>query len=124
MKTTLALLLLSISSFLTAQKNLIPTEETALLRVTVSDMEHIPRPQDKIIFEGKHTHQYFEGIADQNGQFSILLPEGDIYLIKIQGLASEIDFDELAIPKQEGKISGEIAVRYRPAKQFNLDDVH
>lgn len=107
-----------------AQETLVPTEDQALLAVLVSDMEENPRPKDKIIFEGKGSQKSFEGIADQEGRFSILLPEGDIYLIKIQGLGSNIDFDELNIPKQEGKISGEIAVRYRPAKTFNLDDVH
>lgn len=107
-----------------AQQSLLPTEEQALLSVVVSDMEENPRPKDKIIFQGKLTQKSFEGIADQNGKFSILLPEGDVYLIKIQGLGSSIDFDELNIPKQEGKVSGTIAVRYRPAKTFNLDDVH
>jgi len=107
-----------------AQERLVPTEEQALLSVVVSDMEENPRPQDKITFQGKLTNKSFEGVANQEGKFSILLPEGDIYLIKIQGLGSSIDFDELKIPKQEGKVSGEIAVRYRPAKTFNLDDVH
>lgn len=107
-----------------AQETLVPTEEQALLSVVVSDMEENPRPQDKITFQGKLTNKSFEGIANQEGKFSILLPEGDIYLIKIQGLGNSIDFDELKIPKQEGKVSGEIAVRYRPAKTFNLDDVH
>lgn len=107
-----------------AQETLIPTEEQALLSVIVSDMEENPRPQDKIIFQGKLTKQSFEAVADDEGKFSILLPEGDIYLIKIQGLGNTIDFDELKIPKQEGKVSGKLAVRYRPARTFNLDDVH
>lgn len=107
-----------------AQGTLVPTEDQALLAIIVSDMEENPRPKDKIIFEGKLTKLSFEGIADEEGKFSILLPEGDIYLIKIQGLGSTIDFDELRIPKQEGKVSGKLAVRYRPARTFNLDDVH
>jgi outer membrane protein OmpA-like peptidoglycan-associated protein len=107
-----------------AQESLIPTEEQALLAVVVTDMEENIRPKDKIIFEGKFTKLSFEGIADQYGKFSILLPEGDIYLIKIQGLGNTIDFDELKIPKQEGKVSGKLAVRYRPERTFNLNDVH
>ncbi|MFT5647043.1 MAG: OOP family OmpA-OmpF porin [Aureispira sp.] len=107
-----------------AQGTLVPTEDQALLAIIVSDMEENPRPKDKIIFEGKLTKLSFEGVADEEGKFSILLPEGDIYLIKIQGLGSTIDFDELRIPKQEGKVSGKLAVRYRPARTFNLDDVH
>jgi outer membrane protein OmpA-like peptidoglycan-associated protein len=107
-----------------AQETLIPTEEQALLSIIVSDMEENPRPKDKIIFEGKLTKLSFEGIADEEGKFSILLPEGDIYLIKIQGLGSTIDFDELRIPKQKGKVCGKLAVRYRPARTFNLNDVH
>lgn len=124
MKYSFALLFTLCSYSLIAQQALLPTEEQALLSVVVSDMEAKPRPLDKIIFQGKISQQSFEGIANQEGKFSILLPEGDIYLIKIQGLGSSIDFDELKIPKQEGKVSGEITVRYRPAKTFNLDDVH
>ncbi|CAA6826897.1 MAG: Putative lipoprotein YiaD, partial [uncultured Aureispira sp.] len=107
-----------------AQETLIPTEEQALLSIFVSDMEENPRPKDKVIFQGKHTKLSFEGVADEAGKFSILLPEGDIYLIKIQGLGSAVDFDELNIPKQAGIVSGKLAVRYRPARTFNLDDVH
>lgn len=107
-----------------AQETLIPTEEQALLSIFVSDMEENPRPKDKVIFQGKHTKLSFEGVADEAGKFSILLPEGDTYLIKIQGLGSAVDFDELNIPKQAGIVSGKLAVRYRPARIFNLDDVH
>lgn len=106
------------------QHPLIPTEEEALLLVQVSDMEYTPRVKDKIIFVGKTSQQSFEGVTNQEGTFSILLPEGDIYWIKIQGLGSQIDFDEIAIPQQPGKISGEIEVRYRPPQKFTLDDVH
>jgi len=87
-------------------------------------MKEVPRPKDKIIFQGKISQQSFETITNQEGKFSILLPEGDVYFIKIQGLGNTIDFDELKIPKQERKISGQIAIRYRPAQTFNLDDVH
>jgi len=118
----IVLLFLSYNSF--SQESLTPSEDQALLTVTVSDMENVPRPDDKIIFEGKHTHKNFEAIADKDGKFQILLPEGDIYLIKIQGLASDIDFDELRIPKQEGIVQGALAVKYRPERKFTLDDVH
>ncbi len=123
-KNLIAFVLLLISYNAFAQEALIASEDQALLNIIVSDMEGTPRPQDKIIFEGKHTKKSFEGIADNNGKFQILLPEGDIYLIKIQGLANEIDFDELRIPKQEGVIQGNLAVKYRPEQKFTLDDVH
>ena len=108
----------------TAQQKLIPTENLALLNVTVSNMEKLPRPNDKIIFEGIHTENRFTGISNKNGNFQILLPEGDIYEIKIQGLSKQIDFDKINIPKLEGMISGNLSVRYRPERSFTLDDVH
>lgn len=124
MKNLIAIVLLFLSYNSFSQKSLIPSEDQALLTVTVSDMENFPRPDDKIIFEGKHTHKSFEATAGKDGTFQILLPEGDIYLIKIQGLASEIDFDELRIPKKEGIVQGSLTVKYRPERQFTLDDVH
>ena len=119
------LLMLLIANYsLHAQEQLIPTEDLALLHVSVANMEFEPRPNDKIIFEGQETQASFEGISNEEGKFQILLPEGDVYLIKIQGLGNQIDFDKVNIPKQQGIIQGEIAVRYRPEKSFNLDDVH
>lgn len=119
------LIMLLIANYtLHAQEQLAPTEDLALLHVSVANMEFEPRPNDKIIFEGQATQASFEGVSNKEGKFQILLPEGDVYLIKIQGLGNQIDFDKVNIPKQQGIIQGEIAVRYRPEKSFNLDDVH
>jgi OmpA-OmpF porin, OOP family len=124
MKNLIIIFILFISSFISAQESLTASEDSAMLAVTVTDMEKTIRPFDVILFEGIHTKKSFKGISDKNGKFRILLPEGDIYQIKIQGLGSQIDFDRLNIAKQEGIISGELAVRYRPEQKFTLDDVH
>jgi len=100
------------------------SEDTAMLSVTVTDMEGNIRPNDKIIFIGKHTQTERIGISDKQGVFQVFLPEGDIYQIKIQGLGNQIDFDEVAIPRQVGIITGELVVKYRPEQKFTLDDVH
>ncbi len=100
------------------------TEDLALIRVLVTDMEGKIRPSDKIIFQGKTTQKSFEGISNQDGLFKILLPDGDIYQIKIQGLGEQVDFDEVNIPVQPGIVQGSLQVKYRPEKSFTLDDVH
>ncbi|MCH2023580.1 MAG: OmpA family protein [Saprospiraceae bacterium] len=108
----------------TGQQKLIPTENLALLNVKVANMEMNPRPNDHIIFEGINSKKKFTGQSDESGNFQILLPEGDNYKIKIQGLSKQIDFDKVNIPEQEGTITGDLVIKYRPERSFTLHDVH
>lgn len=100
------------------------TEEQALIQISVRTMDDVPRVKDVILLEGKQTGKVFRGISNEEGRFSILLPEGDSYLIKIQGLGEETEYSELEIPVTAGKLSGSIVVKYEPARSFRLDDVH
>lgn len=106
------------------QTELTATESLALIEVNVTNMQSEARANDCIAFHAEHSDKVFKGTSDTQGKFSILLPEGHNYLIKIEGLVDDIDFDKLAIPEQEGSLSGHINIRYEPAKSYTLDDVH
>ncbi|MCP4439770.1 MAG: OmpA family protein [Aureispira sp.] len=126
MKKIAAILILfvGICFQITAQDDLKGNEEEALLKVTVTNMDGIPRPHDWIVFEGLNTHNSFSAITNGEGAFSILLPEGDTYEIKIKGLGAEQEYSRVQLDKQPGIVSGALTVRYEPAKKFILDDVH
>lgn len=100
-----------------------PTEDKALVSVFVGDMNKKPRKKDIIIFEGINTKKVFKGITDNSGNFSILIPEGDTYLIKIGGLGDEEDFSKLELASEEGAFTSSFEILYEPAKVFELKDV-
>lgn len=99
-------------------------ENTALLHVLVTDMENKIRKQDIIDFEGKTSGKVYRGVTNKEGRFDILLPEGDIYLIKTVGLGTEEEYSSIEIGNDEGIYEGDITIGYEPAKSFTLDDVH
>ena len=100
------------------------TEHEALLHIQVTDMESNVRMQDLIIFEAKKSGKQYKGISDHEGKFKLLLPEGDIYLIKISGLGNEEDYSSIEIGDEEGYYEGSIVIQYEPAKSYTLDNVH
>lgn len=126
MKTVAAILIVFIGSIFQAmaQDTLEGNEQEALLEVTVTNMEGIPRPHDWIVFEGIHSQKNFSAITNGDGIFKILLPEGDTYAIKIKGLGAEEEYSQVKLDEQPGIIRGSLTVRYEPAKNFTLDDVH
>ncbi len=121
-----ALLLLFCSSIFTtlSAQNLEATETEALLHVKVTDMEGKLRVKDLILFEGEKNGLQLRGISNAEGKFSILLPEGDTYLIKIAGLGDEESYSRIVIGDEEGVYEGSISISYEPAKVFTLDNVH
>lgn len=99
------------------------TETEALLQVQVTDMESNLRAKDIIVFEGEKSGKQIRRITDANGEFEVLLPEGDIYRIKILGLGEEKDYSRIEIGNEEGVYEGSVVIRYEPAKTFTLDNV-
>lgn len=108
----------------TVQAQLSGTEDQALLEVVVLDINDVPRNKDIIVFEGQNTKKKFKGITNSHGKFQILIPEGDVYDIKIQGLGEADDYSSIRIDKQDGIIESEIQIKYDPGKVFTLNDVH
>jgi len=120
------MLILSIAAFTSqiyAQK-LEADEENALIHVLVTDMEDKIRKNDIIHFTGINTGKTFQGVSDKDGRFDILLPEGDVYDIKIIGLGEETEYNQLEIEAKEGSFEAEITIGYEPESTFTLEDVH
>lgn len=106
-----------------AQKNSSADEHNALLHVTVTDMEDKARKQEIIIFEGTKSKKTFQGTSSAEGKFDIMLPEGDIYLIKIIGLGNEQEYSTLEIESGEGTYEGSLIIGFEPERNFTFKDV-
>ena len=116
-------LLFTLVKTIQAQKILTADENNALLHVTVTDMEDKVRNQDIILFEGTKSKKIFQGVSAADGKFDILLPIGDIYLIKIKGLGNEEEYSTLEIEDGEGTYEGNLTIGYEPPKSFTFEDV-
>lgn len=101
-----------------------PSENEALVHVKITDMNDRVRKNDIIRFHGQKSNQNFEGISNSEGIFDILLPEGDIYNIKIMGLGESKDYNTIEIGSEKGFYEGNIIISYEPAKTFTLENVH
>jgi outer membrane protein OmpA-like peptidoglycan-associated protein len=105
-------------------QNLKASEENALIHVKVTDMADQIRENDIIHFVGTKRNKSYEGISNKEGKFDILLPEGDIYQVKIIGLGKEEEYNTLEIGSDKGFYEAEIIIGYDPATVFKLEDVH
>ncbi len=72
-----ALLILLIAIKPVHGQELRATEDSALLEVHVTNFDNEPHKGITVIFEGQKTGATYKGVSDENGRFSILLPEGD-----------------------------------------------
>ncbi len=123
-KNLMLFLTIALSSTQIFAQNLEANEENALIHVLVTDMEDKIRKNDIIHFTGLNSKKTFQGVSNKEGRFDILLPEGDIYDIKIIGLGEEKEYNQLELGNEEGTYEAEITIGYEPASTFTLDDVH
>src|SRR5437773_752407 len=110
-------------AFATQSQNLQPTDNEALLNVTVTNFKNVPRKNETIIFEGIKTKKIFSGISNPAGKFSILIPKGDTYNIKIKNFGDNVDYNKVEIPNKPGKITSNIGVQMELPKTYTLKNV-
>ncbi len=100
------------------------SEDSALVEVIVKDYKGQLRKHDQVIFEGQQTHVALMGTTDANGRFLILLPEGDIYDIKIKGLGENQQYNTFSIPKVKGIYTlSTLTISYEPSRKFTLKNL-
>jgi len=100
-----------------------PTEKEALVKVTVTNFQNVPRPNDIIIFEGTKNNTIHSGITDAKGKFSILLPKGEVYNIKYKDFTDSTDYSKFEIPNAPGRYISELTIQIEPPKYYTLDNV-
>lgn len=104
---------------LTAQK-------TAPIDVTVINSKGKPYQGDKICFVGQHSKKTISGITNAQGKFHILLPQGDIYDIKIVSIGDEIEYNTLeidALPDGQFYETNSLQITYEAATNFTLNNL-
>jgi len=94
--------------------------------VTVTDFKDKPLPNEIMIFRSKKNDREYQGLTNDQGQFSTRLPAGDVYNIFILGFKDSTSIDSLEIPALTGNnyYKDPFVVNYQflPAKSFVLDN--
>jgi OmpA-OmpF porin, OOP family len=112
-------IILSFSFMLKAQ-SLEPTEDKSLMEVFFLDFKEKPRVGQRVMFRSTTNQKIFSGKTDATGKAQILLPEGDNYEILCLAYADTVDYDIVAIDKEEGAFSYQITLKYEAPKTFDL----
>lgn len=94
--------------------------------VTVSDFKNNRRQNEIIVFRSSVNEREYQGITDENGQFSLRLPTGAKYEIFILGFKDSTSYNVLDIPAPQGnayyKNPFKVEIQFQPSKTFILED--
>jgi outer membrane protein OmpA-like peptidoglycan-associated protein len=113
----------SLLTFSQNTQTLQPTETDALMNVTVTNFQDVPRPNDLIILISAKTKKVYSGMSDSKGKFSILVPKGDTYMVKYKEITDSTKYGEVEIPGKPGKYTSNLTVQIDPPKTYTLSDV-
>jgi outer membrane protein OmpA-like peptidoglycan-associated protein len=131
MNRTFLLLLSAIFNTATAQNA--PASDTslsqlAMVNVVVTDMKGKPSKGEQILFKNETTQKLFSGQSNAAGKFSLQLPVGSTYLIKVKSLTDTSKYGRVDIPALgPGEYYTEpfkVDVKFKLAKSYTLDNVH
>jgi len=102
------------------------TQQTAPLKVLVLNEKGKPYEGDQILFVGQTKKDSHKGISNAKGEFTIHLPTGQVYDIRIKSIGDEIKYNELEIPTlNEGESFEEVVltITYEAPKSFTLNSI-
>lgn len=122
MKNLILFFILALS-FQSFSQQLEPTENLALVTVTITNFKMVPSAGDLVRFTSKKTGKVYSGTSGANGKFQILLPK-EKFFVFVQGFQSDDTGAELVIPQVAGQIIFTYNIRYELPKVFTLDNVH
>src|SRR4051812_14032904 len=107
--------------FLTAM-----AQRTAPVRVLVLNNAGKPYQGDKIYFVGQTNKDSHSGVSDAQGKFTVNLPVGQVYDIRIKSIGEEIEYNELEIPDlKEGEVLEDaiLTISYEAPKSYTLSSI-
>lgn len=101
-------------------------QQTTPIKVLVLNEKGLPYEGDQIFFVGQKNKDAHKGITDKEGKFTISLPTGQVYDIRIKSIGEEIEYNELEIPiLEEGEEFQDVVltITYEAPKSFTLNSI-
>ena len=105
-----------------AQK-LEPTEEKALLNVSVNNKAGKPLEGEVVSFISSKNKKIYTGHTDSQGKFSILIPNGDTYDVNYKNFTEEIKYNKIDLPDEKAEYTVDYKITYEPSRTFVLKNV-
>ncbi len=106
--------------------NILAQNPKAPVKVTVTNPEMVAIANDKVVFVGQKSGKVITGITNSACQFTVHLPDGEIYDIQIDAIGDDMDYNSLEIPKlPEGAEfqEMELGITYWMGDSFTLSDL-
>lgn len=100
----------------------------APINVTITDFKKNVLVHEIVVFRSQLTQKEYQGMSQDNGQFSLRLPAGDKYEIFILGFKDSTSYNVLEIPALPANASYKnpfvVDIQFQPSKTFVLEDVN
>lgn len=103
---------------------LTPTDEKAKVWLQFNSSEGDPLRDELLVFTGKTTAYTDSCITDFKGQCRFLIPEGESYWIRIEGVRTDSQFHELVVPEMPGSQEIDVFLEYAPPPFIVLEHVY
>jgi len=124
MKKTFVLFTLVCLALLANAQELQPTDNDALLKVSVMDDKNTPMASEKVSFESEKTKKVYGGTTDANGKFDILIPKGCIYDVKYRQFTSDAAYGKkVNVPTTTDLLTFNYVIRVSLPKTYTLNNV-
>jgi outer membrane protein OmpA-like peptidoglycan-associated protein len=102
-----------------------PTEDKALLVLTITNMEDKPRPNEIIRILNKQNSVVSKHISNAKGQVEVLLPKGERYQIEYLAFVEWNKSQEFEIPNQTGLLTSRVNLGFDyEARRVQLKNVY
>ena len=111
----------------TVQQNGLQAKD-APVDVSIADFKKNILAHEIVVFRSQLTQKEYQGMSQDNGNFSLRLPAGDKYEIFILGFKDSTSYNILTIPALAANATYKnpfvVDIQFQPAKTFVLEDVN
>lgn len=125
---TAAVLVVAMRPAVHAQSAAKTQSPSATVNVIVTDTKNVPLTGAEVLFIPANTRKPFSGVTDKGGKFSMALPAGMKYTIKMKTLNDTSDYSAMEIPAlgpgQSFTAPFTVSIQYEPPRTFTLNNVH
>lgn len=101
-----------------------PTEEKALMWVTVTDFNDKPLVGEEVQVISADSKDSQSAITNKEGKCWFLLNKGETYDVKYKEINESNSYSKVPVPGEDGLFEFQAIIKYEPPKTYTLKNVH